>query len=216
MKMDINLNELLRRFRSHPYEDHHVFTPHTGKISFKVREGEEVKGPGGAWLHKPGTLLFHLEREGNIKNIHADCSGTVTGIQEDLDGKFAEASTRVLSIRHRLGKDEIIDRILTHVLHIYPAPQRARYFLLPEIAARLEKKEKKEVVTKPGDEIVIMSLMKRDTILNYDGVPGVIFKVYFSQGALVEQGEPLIGVCPHERLQYVQKIIQRMRTEWED
>jgi hypothetical protein len=214
--MDINLNELLVKYRSHPYEDHHVFTPHTGKIFFKVREGDEVKGPAGAWLHKPGTLLFHLEREGNIKNIHAECSGTVTDILEDIEGDFVEANTRVLAIRHHLGKDEIIDRILTQVLHIFQAPQRARYFLLPELIARMEQKEKKEVAIRPGDESIIMSLMKRDSILNYDGVTGVIFKVYFSQGALVEQGEPLIGVCPHERLQYVQKIIQRIRTEWED
>jgi hypothetical protein len=214
--MDINLNELLRKFRSHPYEDHHVYTPHTGLISFKVEEGDEVQGASGTWLQKPGTLLYYLEREGNVKKIYAKCNGVVTGIKKDLNGKFAEANTRLFYIRHKLGKNEIIERILTEVLHIFPAPQRARYFILPEIASRLEKKDKKEVSIRPGDEVVIMSLMKRDTILKYDGEPGVIFKVYFSRGAVVEQGLPLLGVCPQERLQYVHKIIQRVKNEWED
>jgi len=214
--MDINLNDLLRQYRSHPYEDYRVETPHTGVISFKVSEGQEVVGPSGKWLQKPGTLLFLLERERNEKRIAATCSGTVAELRSDLDGKFIEAGQHVLSIRHKLGRDEIIDRILTQVLSLFTAPQRARYFMAPEVAAKLEKQPKGGVAINPGDEVLIMSLMKRDTITVYDGIPGVIYKVYFKSGDMVEQGAPLLGICPPEKLPYVEKVIQRIRTEWED
>jgi len=214
--MDINLNDLLRRYRAHPFEDYRVEIPHTGVVTFKVSEGQQVHGPEGQWLHRPGTLLCLLDRERNVKHITAPCSGEVAQIRSDLDGLFVEAGLEVLSIRYRLGKEQIIDRILTEVLHLLPAPQRARYFFAPEIASKLEKRPQGEVTLQQGDEALVMSLMKRDTPVYYDAVPGVIFKVYFRPGGIVEQGAPLLGVCPPEKLQYVQKIIQRIKTEWEE
>ncbi len=214
--MDINLNDLLRRYRSHPFEDYKVEAEHTGVISFKVEEGQEVKGPCGKWGQKPGTLLYLLERERNVKKIHATWNGQVAELRRELEGRFVEAGEMILAIRHRLGKEEIMDRILTRVLHLFPAPQRARYLLIPELAQKLEKASDRGVVVEPGDEILIMSLMKRDSVIAYEGLPGVIYKVYFQSGGMVEQGKPLLGICPPDKLQYVQKVIQRIRTEWEE
>lgn len=214
--MDINLNDLLRRYKSHPFEDYKLETPHTGTISFKVRDGQPVKGPSGKWLHRPGSLLYVLEREKNPKRIYAPCNGEVAHVRMELDGRFVEAGEEVLSIRHRLGKEEIIDRILTQVLYIFEAPQRARFFLAPETATKIERKSSGSVSVVPGDEILIMSLMKRDTMIAYSGEPGVIYKVYFKSGDLVEQGDPLLGICSPEKLPYVNKVIQRIKTEWED
>lgn len=216
MADDINLNDLLRTYRAHPFEDLPVSTPHSGLITLKVLEGDDARGPAGQWQQRPGTLLYLLEREGNTRKVTAPCAGQVAGVRTDLDGSFVEAATQVLSIRHRLGREDIIDRILTHVLVIFPAPQAARYYLSPEVAAALEKVQEKGVAIKSGDEPVIMSLMKRDTLLSYDGASGVIYRVYFTPGALVEEGAPLLGICPHEKLFYVQKVIQRIRTEWEE
>ncbi len=213
--MDINLNHLLRQYRAHPYEDYPVETPHTGIITFKVEEGDVVEGVSGKWQHKPGTLLFYLERERNRKKIHAPWAGEVSGLRRELDGSFVEAGEQVMSIRHRLGKEEIIDKILVEVLTIYSAPQSARYYLTQDIAAKLEKSGK-GVTVAPGDEILIMSLMKRDTILAYDGPEGVIYKVYFHQGDMVDEGAPLLGICAPEKVPYVEKVIQRIRTEWEE
>ncbi len=214
--MDINLNDLLRRYKSHPFEDYKLETPHTGIISFKVEDGQPVKGPSGKWLHKPGTLLYVLEREKNPKRIYAPCSGEVVHVRTELDGQFVEAGEELLSIRHRLDKDEIIDRILTQVLFIFGAPQRARFFLIPEMATKIERKSSGSICVAPGDEILIMSLMKRDTMIAYAGEPGVIYKVYFKSGDLVEQGAPLLGICSPEKLPYINKVIQRIKTEWED
>ncbi|MGC9022125.1 MAG: hypothetical protein ACP5J5_03295, partial [Dissulfurimicrobium sp.] len=193
---DINLNDLLRSYRSHPFEERELVTPHTGIISFQIKEGQEVRGPGGKWLHKPGTLLYILERERNVKKITAPCGGEIIKIRHELEGGFVEAGVRVLSIRHKLTKEEIVDRILKEVLIIFRAPENARYFLATDIASKLEKQPRAALVVKPGDEIIIMSLMKRDTIITYDGIGGVIYKTYFEPGSLVEQGAPLLGVCP--------------------
>lgn len=214
--MDINLNDLLRQYRSDPFEYYRVETPHTGLVSFKVAEGQEVAGPSGQWLHRPGTLLYVLDRERNAKRIYANLSGKVVEIQSHLEGQFVEAGEVLLSIRHRLAKEEIIDRILKQVLYVFAAPQRARYFLSQEIATKLEEGGSCEVTIQPGDEALTMSLMKRDTLMQYEGVVGVIYKVYFQSGQIVEQGASLLGICPPEKLPYVQKVIQRIRTEWEE
>ncbi len=216
MAGDINLNDLLRRYRTHPFEDYVVETPHTGRLQLKVEQGQEVKGPSGKWGQKPGTLLFVLERERNPKKVYSRNTGIISEVRTDLNEAFVEAREPVLTVQHRLNKEEIIDRILKEVLSIYSAPQRARYFLVPEIAAQIEKNIEKGVSIKKGDEILIMSLMKRDTILEYDGEPGVIYKVYFQSGQTVEQGQSLLGVCPPAKLQYVQKVVQRIRTEWDE
>ena len=214
--MDINLNDLLRQFKSHPYEDHHIDAPHTGVVSFRIKEGQEVKGPSGQWLHKPGTLLYVLEREKNPKRINSKFTGTVASLRTELDGTFVQAGERLLTIQHRLNRNEIIDKILRKVLHVFKAPQRARYFFTPEVVAYLEKKTEKGLTVNKGDEITIMSLMKRDTFLPYQGPPGIIYKVYFKQGDMIEQDAPLFGVCPPEKLPFVEKMIQRIRTEWDD
>lgn len=214
--MDINLNDILRQYHANPYEEHEICAPHTGIVKFHAREGQETCGPSGQWLHKPGTLLFILERENNPKRINATCNGEVAGVRRELEDRFVEAGTRLLTIRHRLSKDEIIDRILTRVLTVFPAPQRARYYLPPEISAQMEKKAEPSISLQPGSDAVIMSLMKRDTILKYEGVPGIIYKVYFKSGDMIEQDAPLLGICPPENVQYVQKVMDRIRNEWED
>ncbi len=217
--MELNLNDLLRQYRADPYEYFNVVSPHTGIVTFKVKEGDLVKGPSGKWHQKPGTLLFYLERERNQKPVYATGEGEVCKIDYQFDGKFVEAGQPLISIRHKLSKEEIIDRILTKVLYIFAASQKARYFLAPEIANKIEglsESSKAIIEVKPGDEIITMSLMKRDTPVIYDGPEGVIYKVYFNSGQMVEENEPLIGVCPPDKLPFVKRVIERIKTEWED
>ena len=215
MTKDVNLKELLSHYRSNPYEDFEVKTPHTGVISFQIKEGDQVKGPSGKWLHYPGTLLFYLEREKNKKPVYAEHSGEIAALRKRINGAFVEAGETVLTIRHKLNKEEIIDKILTKVLTIFPAPQRARYFLVPDIASKLEA-HKANLPIANGDEVVIMSLMKRDTLIPYNKDSGIIYKVYFHQGEMVEQGSPLLGICPPDKVDYVQKVVERIRTQWEE
>jgi biotin carboxyl carrier protein len=213
--MDINLDALLERYHAHPFEDHCVETPHCGVVTLEVAENDEVKGPGGQWMHKPGSTLFVIEREKNRKKVTAPCDGHVADVDLSLDGSFVQAGERVLSIRHRLNRDEVIDRILKEVLVIFQAPQTARYMLVPDIYTRIEKDKGSGVALEEGDEFLIMSLMKRDSVLSYSGQPGMIYRVYFQQGELVEQGMPLVGLCPPENMTYIHRIIEKIRTDWE-
>ena len=101
------------------------------------------------------------------------------------------------------------------MLYLFPAPETAKYFFAMDIQGRIEKKGARAVSIEPGDEIITMSLMKRDTPVYYNGEGGVIHSIYFKPGVSVPQGEPLIGVCSPEKLPLIQKIITRVKADWD-
>ena len=215
MADEIDFDEILGRYHSDPYEYVDIFAEHTGKIRFLVAEGAEVESISGEWKHIPGTPLFEITRERNPKKVTATTNGVISALSSDLEGRFVEAGEKLMTIRHPLKKKEIIECILRDVLHVFPAPERAKYFFSLDIQSRIEKKGAREVQVKPGDEIIIMSLMKRDTPVYYSGEKGVIHSVYFKPGISVEQGAPLIGVCPSDKLPLIQKIITRVKADWD-
>ena len=214
MYEDINFNEIINKYRLDPYDYLDVLTPHTGRITFNVTEGETVDGPSGKWNHHPGTLLYVLNRENNPKPMNSQTNGVVTSLRKELEGKFVEAGEKLMTIKHPLKKKEIIENILQNVLYLFQAPEKAKYFFALDVQARLEKQGEKAVIIKPGEEIITMSLMKRDTPLYYTGEEGIIHSVYFKPGVSVNQGAPLIGVCPGDKLPLIQKIITHVKAEW--
>jgi hypothetical protein len=215
MSEEIDFDEILGKYHSDPYEYVDIFAEHTGTVRFLVQEGDDVAAVSGEWKHIPGTALYEITRERNPKKNTATTNGVVSEVFGELEGKFVEAGTKLLTIRHPLKKKEIIERILREVLIIFPAPERAKYFFSLDVQSRIDKKSAREVSVKAGDEIIIMSLMKRDTPVYYSGEPGVIHSVYFQPGVSVDQGAPLIGVCPTEKLPLIQKIITRVKADWD-
>jgi len=214
-QQEIHFDEIISRYRSDPYDYVDMEAIHTGKIRFLVEDGAEVKGPSGEWKHIPGTPLYEITRERNPKIVSARTNGTVSMIRGELEGQFVEAGEKLLTIRHPLKKKEIIEAILQEVLYLFPAPERARYYFSMDIQARINQKGARSVMIQPGDEIITMSLMKRDTPVYYAGEPGIIHSVYFKPGESVDQGVPLFGVCAEEKLPLVQKIITRVKAEWD-
>lgn len=215
MSNEIEFDELLRKYKSDPYDYVDVFAIHTGRVSFKVVEGEEVNAASGEWLQVPGSRLYEINRERNPKIIAAQTNGTIAQINTEFDGQFVEAGEKLMTIKHPLKKKEIIENILKEVLLLFPAPESAKYFFALDIQSRIEKKGAREVTIEPGEEILTMSLMKRDTPVYYTGERGVIHSIYFKQGVSVAQGEPLIGVCAPEKLSLIQKIITRVKADWD-
>jgi acetyl/propionyl-CoA carboxylase alpha subunit len=215
MSNEIDFDELLSKYKSDPYDYVDVLAVHTGKVSFKVVEGEEVNATSGEWLQIPGTRLYEINRERNPKIITAQTNGTVEQINTGFDGQFVEAGEKLMTIKHPLKKKEIIENILKEVLLLFPAPESAKYFFALDIQSRIEKKGVREVTIEPGEEILTMSLMKRDTPVYYNGERGVIHSIYFKQGVSVAQGEPLIGICAPEKLSLIQKIITRVKADWD-
>ncbi len=133
----------------------------------------------------------------------------------DLEGRFVEAGQPLVVIRHPLKKKEIIENILRQILYLFQAPEKAKYFFALDIQSRIDKKGARSVIIRPGDEVLTMSLMKRDTPVFYDGREGVIHSIYFEPRVSVDKGEPLIGVCPEEKLPLIQKVITRVKAEWD-
>ena len=212
---EIDYEEILGKYRNDPFGYVDIFSSHTGKIRFNVKLDEKVEGTTGKWRHVKGTQLCTLTRERNKKPVYSSSNGVISFIRDDLEGKFVEAGEKVITIKHPLKKREIIEQILRKVLSPFPAPERAKYFFSMDIQARIEKFGQRSISIKPGEELFTMSLMKRDTPVYYQGDPGIIHSVYFQSGVSVEQGEPLIGICPPEKLPLIEKIITRVKAEWE-
>lgn len=215
MSEEIDFDEILGKYHSDPYEYVDICSTHTGKIRFLVEDGGGVDAVSGQWQHVPGTALYEITREGNAKKVTALTNGVISTLHVDLEGRFVEAGEKLMTIRHPLKKKEIIESILKEVLHVFPAPERAKYFFSLDVQSRVDKKGARDVSVKPGDEIIIMSLMKRDTPVYYSGEKGVIHSVYFKPGISVEQGAPLIGVCPADKLPLIKKIITKVKADWD-
>ncbi len=212
---EIHFDEILSRYRSDPYNYVDMHAIHTGKVLFLIEENSEVEGVSGEWKHKPGTPLYEINRERNTKVVTSKTNGTISSFRSDLNDHFVEAGEKLLTIRHPLKKKEIIEGILQEVLFLFEAPERARYYFSMDIQSRIDQKGARSVFIKPGDEIFTMSLMKRDTPVYYTGEPGIIHSVYFKPGDSLDQGKPLIGVCAEEKFPIVQKVITRVKAEWE-
>lgn len=216
MSKEIDFDEILGKYRSDPYDYVDITATHTGVVNFQVEKGVEVNAPSGEWKHIPGTSLYQITRERNSKLMGAPINGIISELRGELEGQFVEAGEKLMTIRHPLKKKEIIENILKEVLYLFPAPEKAKYFFSLDIQSRIDKKSAREVTVKPGEEILTMSLMKRDTPVYYTGVEGVIHSIYFKPGLSMDLGEPLIGVCAVEKLPLIQKVITRVKAEWDN
>lgn len=212
---DFDFEALLTKYKNDPFDYIDICSVHTGQVSFKVQEGDEVVGPSGEWDHIPGTLLYEINRERNPKNVMSEINGVVSEIHSELDREFVEAGERLLTVKHPLSKKEVIETILKEVLTLFPAPETAKYFFGLEVQNRIDKQGVRSVIIDKGDEILTMSLMKRDTAVCYEGERGAIYSIYFQPGDLVQQGEPILGVCAPEKLPLIKKIIARVQADWD-
>ena len=126
MLLVIDVKALLENIKAAPYEEIVVAAPHTGTVTFAgIETGAHVTGISGAFDEKPGTLLAKLTRENNDKPLFANAKGVVGVVHRELEGRFVEAGTPLVVIRHYLSKDEVIANILQRVLYLFPArPER--------------------------------------------------------------------------------------------
>ncbi|WP_297058492.1 hypothetical protein [Thermosulfurimonas sp.] len=200
------INRLLQKLRSHPYCVYAIETPHTGYLrSFRVKEGSEVQ---------PGEILFLLERERNLKPVKSRVSGRVQRLRQDLLDRFVEAGEPILEIWHPLSQEEVISEILQEALQVLRAPETARYLPSPEIEARLRKDGPGKALVHPGEDLLIMTFMKRETPIRHEGPPAVIYRIFFDPQEVVPAGNPLLGLCSPEEVPYIDRVLARIREEW--
>ncbi|MBQ3059646.1 MAG: biotin attachment protein [Desulfovibrio sp.] len=213
----IDISALLDEIKASPYREIVIATPHTGRLTFAgLRTGDTVLGPQGQWKEKPGTQLATLERERNPKPICAPEKGEISNLYSELEGQFVEAGTPLAVLRHMLTREEVLRLILQKALHLFCAPERAKYYFTPEVDKKIRASDAHSVAVRDGMEILIMSRMKREVPLHYRGPDGVIYEVYFKYNENVDAGAPLIGVCPRDQLSAIQEVIMRVQTEWKD
>lgn len=213
----LDIKEFLDSIKASPYEVIEIRAPHTGTVEFAaLKPGDKVSGVSGAFKEKPGTLLAHLTRERNRKPITAPERGEVMEVHTALEGQFVQAGDVLLTLRHYLSKKEVIDLILKKALHLFVAPERAKYYFIPEIDQKLKVSGKRSVKVREGMEILIVSRMKRETPLSYSGPEGLIYAVYFHRGDNVDAGQPLLGVCPEDQLTLIQELVTKVQSDWEE
>jgi hypothetical protein len=213
----IDVKALLEEIKAAPYEEIEVAVPHTGIVYFaEVDAGTRVVGPSGGHGEKSGTLLAKLNREHNDKPIFAGVTGVLGSVRRDLDGRFVEAGTALAVIRHYLSKDEVIAAILQKVLHLFTAPERAKYYFIPSVDKKVKASGPRSVTVRPGMELFIVSRMKRERPLVYEGPEGIIYAVYFQHDQNVDQGAPLVGVCSAAQTGLIEDVVNRVRTSWEE
>jgi len=212
-----DVKAILEEIKASPFEEVEVIAPHCGVVEFKVAgEGAKVIGPSGTWKEKPGTLLATITRERNPKPIHCTRKGEVQKIHAQLNGKFVEAGTPLMVLRHFFTKDEVTQQILKKVLFLFPAPERAKYYFAPEVDKKVKASGCQSVKVKDGMDLFIVSRMKREKPLSYVGPEGIIYAVYFSHDGNVDAGQPLISVCPEDQMDVIRDVVNRVQSDWEE
>ncbi len=213
----LDVSKLLEEIQASPYAEVTITAPHSGTVTFPdIKAGSRVTGPSGHWKEKEGTLLATLERERNPRPLYAGEKGEVTLVHEERSGTFVQAGTELMTLRHYLSRDEVLSAILKKALHLFVAPERAKYYFVPSVDVKVNVSGPKAISVYDGMELFIMSRMKRESPLVYTGPEGVIYAVYFSRNENMEAGQPLIGVCPPDMVSGIEDAVMRVQTEWRE
>jgi len=214
----IDISSVLDEMKASPYEEVGVMVPHGGVVRFPetLVPGMSISGPTGEFKEIMGTVLATLVRERNEKTINAPDRGEVVSVNSALGGQFVEAGTEILRFRHFLSREEVLQIILKKALHLFVAPERAKYYFVPAVDIKVKVSGSRAVSVREGDELFIQSRMKRETSLRYHGPEGIIYGLYFSHNQNVDAGQPLIGICPPELLEQVEEVVLRVQTEWKE
>ena len=214
----LDVSKLLEEIQASPFAELSVVAPHSGTLTFPKHctVGAKVMGPYGPFKEKEGTLLASLDRERNPKPLYAKERGEITLVHEALSGSFVQAGTELLRLRHYLSREEVLSIILKKALHLFVAPERAKYYFVPTVDVKVNVSGPKAISVYDGMELFIMSRMKRESPLAYSGPEGVIYAVYFSRNENMDAGQPLIGVCPPDMVGAIEDVVMRVQTEWRE
>lgn len=212
-----DIAEVMEELKAAPYTEREVCAPHTGVISFaNIEEGTRVSGASGTWKEIPGTHIATVTREKNPCRILAAERGVIQKIYREADGSFVEAGTPLCVIRHYLSRQEVVSKLLKESLYAFCAPERAKYYFVPDVDKKVKILGCRTVSIHNGMELFIVSRMKRETPLCYSGPDGIIYDVYFDQSKNVDAGSPLIVVCPPQQQSAVEDVVARVKSEWKE
>lgn len=211
----LDITHLLESIKAEPYTEMPVLAPHTGIVNFvALNKDDRVAGPRGEWKEVPGTRLAVITRENNPKPVAATDKGVIQVLHTELEGTFVEAGTELGILRHYLSSDEVVRMLLKESLSLFHAPERAKYYFVPEVDKKVKITGPRSVTVQDGMELFIASRMKREVPVSYFGPEGIIYEVYFRHNQNVDSGGPLIGVCPPDQRSVIEDVVTRVQMEW--
>jgi biotin carboxyl carrier protein len=161
------------------------YTTHTGIVSIKVADDQEVE---------EGDTLYTITRLGLIKKRRSMKSGTVERVSFDIDRTFCGYGTHVLDLESKLSAEEIQNLEEERDYSFVRAPQGAQYYLtpnpgMPPLVAIGDTVES-------GAVLAVMMVMKKRREIVYEGERGKIARIYFMNGQQCGEGDKLFGVVP--------------------
>ena len=213
----LNISSILEEMKKTPYTDLSIYAPHTGVLEFaNINEADKVKAPSGQWKEISGTQIATITREKNPKPIIATQNGILQKLHMKYHNNFIEAGTEIAILRHFLSKQEVVHLLLQKALHLFNAPERAKYYFTPDVDKKLKISGHKSITVTDGMDLFIVSRMKREIPLAYHGPEGAIYEIYFEQNQNVDAGQPLIGICPPDQLSVIEDVISRVHHEWQE
>jgi hypothetical protein len=213
----LDVSKLLEEISEAPFEEMDVLSPHCGVLTFaELKEDDQVAGPSSDARQAKGTLLAAIERERNKRPIHAQQKARICQVHTELEGCFVEAGIPIMRLRHYLSRQEVLDAVLRKALVLFKAPERARYYFTLDIDKKIKTAGLNNVTVADGQDLFIMSRMKRETVLKYQGLEGNIYAAYFRSGETMDADMPLIGVCPPDQLPLIQDVVFRVENEWQE
>ena len=87
--------------------------------------------------------------------------GVLQKLYRDLDGSLVEAGTPLGVIRHYLTRQEVVSKLLKESLYAFCAPERAKYYFVPDVDKKVKILGCRTVSIHDGMELFIVSRMKR-------------------------------------------------------
>ena len=161
------------------------FTSHTGVISIKVSEGQDIEN---------GDLLYTITRLGLIKKRLSGHDGTVQSVNGKLENNFCGFYEHVLDVEYRLGPEEAQAVEEERNYRFIKAPQGAQYFtaLNPGMPSIISVGD---YVVK-GQVVAIAMVMKKRREIFYEGERARVAKIFFMNGQQCRAGDRLIGIVP--------------------
>jgi biotin carboxyl carrier protein len=165
------------------YRTQKIYTPHTGYVTLHVRPFEHVDN---------GAPLFSIERLGIIDTIESSVEGRIVTLNTSLVGKLNGYHEPVLSIRYSYDPEiEKRQKALEKQLTMINAPYTAAYYLTPSPG--------EPVLVNEGDKITKDQFIARAMIMKqkrdiYSDNSGLVKKIYFNNGAVIEEGDKLFGI----------------------
>lgn len=161
------------------------FTSHTGVVSIKVSEEQEIE---------KGDLLYTITRLGLIKKRLSGHGGIVKNINGNLDNTYCGYYAHVLDVEYQLSPEEAQAVEEEQHYRFIRAPQGAQYFTTsnpgvpPVISVG-------DYVVK-GQVVAIAMVMKKRREIIYEGERARVAKIFFMNGQQCRAGDRLIGIVP--------------------